>query len=86
MNARKKLSLDGAAARARIELYLAFQVVAISPELLLAAIDLHRLDSISIWDALVVRAAEQAGCDTLYTEDLQAGRRFGAVRITNPLA
>ena len=84
VNARKKLRLDGAAARARVEVYLTFDVVTVSPTLLLAAIDLNRLDSVSFWDALVIRAAEQAGCDTLYSEDLQAGRRFGPVRVVNP--
>lgn len=86
VNARKKLQLDGAAARARIEVYLSFDVVAVTPALLLAAVDLNRLDSVSFWDALVIRAAEQAGCDTLYSEDLQAGRRFGPVRVVNPFA
>ncbi len=86
VNARKKLKLDGAAARARIEVYLSFDVVTVSPTLLLAAVDLNRLDSVSFWDALVIRAAEQAGCDTLYSEDLQAGRRFGPVRVVNPFA
>ncbi len=86
VNARKKLKLDGAAARARIEVYLAFDVVTVTPSLLLAAVDLHRLDSVSFWDALVIRAAENAGCDTLYSEDLQAGRRFGPVRVVNPFA
>ena len=84
VNARKKLRMEGAAARARVELYLAFEVITISPALLLAAVDLHRLDSVSFWDALIIRAAEQAGCDTLYSEHLQAGRRFGGVRVVNP--
>lgn len=86
VNARRKLNLDGAAARARIEVYLGLDVVQITPSLLLAAVDLNRLDTISFWDALVIRAAEQAGCDTLYSEDLQEGRRFGPVRIVNPFA
>lgn len=86
VNARKRLQLDGAAARARIEVYLGFDVVTVTPALLLAAVDLNRLDSVSFWDALVIRAAEHAGCDTLYSEDLQAGRRFGPVRVVNPFA
>lgn len=84
VNARKKLNLDGASARARVEVYLAFDVVTITPALILSAVDLHRLDSVSFWDALVIRAAEQAGCEALYSEDLQAGRRFGPVRVVNP--
>ncbi len=86
VNARRKLKLDGAAARARIEVYLTFDVVTVSPSLVLAAVDLNRLDSVSFWDALVIRAAQLAGCDVLYSEDLQAGRRFGGVRVVNPFA
>ena len=82
--ARKKLGLDGAAAKARVELYQSFQVLTISPSLVLEAIDLHRLDKLSFWDALIIRAAVQAGCETLYSEDLQDGRRFGPVQIQNP--
>ncbi len=86
VNARKKLKMDGAAARARIDVYLAFDVVTVTPSLLLAAVDLHRLDSVSFWDALIIRTAEHAACETLYSEDLQAGRRFGPVRVVNPFA
>lgn len=41
----------------------------------------HRL---STWDALIVQAAIEAGCDTLFSEDLQAGRRFGGLEVVNP--
>ncbi len=86
VNATRKLGIEPAAARARIELYQALDVLSVSPALVLAAVDLHRLETISFWDALIVRAAEQAGCDTLYSEDLQAGRRYGPVRVVNPFA
>lgn len=86
VNARKKLGMDGAAARARVEVYLGFNVVTVTPSLVLAAIDLHRLHAVSFWDALVVRAAEQAGCDTLFSEDLQPWRQFGPVRVVNPFS
>ena len=39
---------------------------------------------ISFYDALIVAAACDAGCDTLYSEDMQHGRRFGALTIVNP--
>jgi predicted nucleic acid-binding protein len=41
----------------------------------------HRL---SFYDALVVASAIEAGCDTLYSEDMQDGRAFGALTIRNP--
>ena len=57
-----------------------------TPGLILAAVDLNRLESVSFQDALVIRAAEQAGCERLYSEDLQAGRRFGPVSVVNPFS
>ena len=71
-------------ARARVEVYSGLEVVEVSAALVLAAIDLHRLHTLSFWDALVVRAAEQAGCEILYSEDLQDGRRFGKLQVVNP--
>ncbi|HKW17930.1 MAG TPA: PIN domain-containing protein [Terriglobales bacterium] len=40
----------------------------------------------SWYDALIASAALQAGCEVLYTEDLQNGRILEALRIENPLA
>lgn len=40
--------------------------------------------SLSYWDALMVAAAQQQGCDALLTEDLQHDRQFAGVRILNP--
>jgi predicted nucleic acid-binding protein len=41
----------------------------------------HRL---SFYDALIVAAALEAGCDTLFSEDLQHGRTIGGLAILNP--
>ncbi len=50
----------------------------------IAAIELHRLNRISFWDAMIVHAARLAGADILYSEDLQHGAVLGGVRIDNP--
>lgn len=50
------------------------------------ALALARDHSLSIYDALVVASALEAACDTLYSEDLQNGRRFPALTIVNPFA
>jgi predicted nucleic acid-binding protein len=39
---------------------------------------------LSWYDSLIVSAAIQAGCDRLYTEDLQNGQRFGSLQVVNP--
>jgi predicted nucleic acid-binding protein len=71
-------------ARRRIETLSHLDVVGLEVDDLLAAIDLHRLHELSIWDALIVRAALLSGCRTLYTEDLQHGRRFEGLQVVNP--
>jgi predicted nucleic acid-binding protein len=81
----KKLGLSPERARIRVERLNRLDVVLIRPELILGAIDLCRLHSLSFWDALVVRSASVAGCGRLLSEDLQDGRTIDGVRIENPL-
>lgn len=52
----------------------------------LHAVDLARSHDFSFHDALIVASALAAGCDTLLTEDLQAGRRIAGLTIVNPFA
>jgi predicted nucleic acid-binding protein len=47
-------------------------------------LELAARHKLSGWDALIVQAALQGGCDTLYSEDLQAGRRFEGLEVVNP--
>jgi predicted nucleic acid-binding protein len=49
-----------------------------------AALALARDHGLSFFDALIVAAAIEAGCDTLFTEDMQHGRKFGGLTIVNP--
>lgn len=51
-----------------------------------AALKVARQYGYRIYDSLVVAAALQAGCDTLYSEDLQDGQVIGALTIRNPFA
>ena len=50
----------------------------------LHALDLARAHGFSFYDALIVASALASGCDTLLTEDLQAGRRVNGLTIVNP--
>ena len=49
-----------------------------------AALALARDDGFAFYDALIVAAAIEAGCDTLYSEDIQHGRNVGGLTIVNP--
>jgi predicted nucleic acid-binding protein len=49
-----------------------------------AAIDICRRYGYHIYDSLILAAAEQAGCTTVYTEDMQHGQTIGKLTIVNP--
>lgn len=66
--------------------YLAWEVVVNDGSSILAALDLEQRHGLSFWDALIVQAANSAGLDRLYSEDLAAGRRYDAVEVINPFA
>ena len=46
--------------------------------------DMKERWGLNYWDALILAAAERAGCDTVYSEDLSAGQTYGAVTVQNP--
>ncbi len=61
-------------------------VVAVDASLVAAAIAGSREWQISVWDALIIRAAEVAGCRRVLTEDLSHGRTYGPVVVEDPFA
>jgi predicted nucleic acid-binding protein len=80
----RKLQVDARVARRKVELLAEFDVATPDVADILAAIDLHRLHGLSFWDALILRAAKQAGCSVLFSEDMQDTREIDGVRIVNP--
>ena len=81
----RKLRLPPALIRERLDFYRRFELVAATPGLMTGALDLHVLQNLSLYDALILQAAIVSGCQRLLTEDLQHGATFGGVRIVNPL-
>ena len=73
------------AARALATQMATFAVVSVDAPLVLSAIEAGAAWGISVWDALIIRAAEIAGCAILLTEDLADGGTYGSVRVVNPL-
>jgi predicted nucleic acid-binding protein len=80
----RKLHMDASIARRKVELLAEFDVAAPEVADILAAIDLHRLHRFSFWDALVLRAAKQAGCSILFSEDMRDVREIDGLQIVNP--
>jgi predicted nucleic acid-binding protein len=87
VNLRRKAKkpLDAKATRDVVSDYLAWQVVVNTGESILEALDLEARYQVSFWDALVIQAAQAAGADIVYSEDLSDGQRYGTVRVRNPL-
>jgi predicted nucleic acid-binding protein len=48
------------------------------------AVTLARDHGLAFYDALIVASAIEAGCDTLYTEDMRHTRAIGGLTIRNP--
>ena len=87
VNLRRKAGrpLELKATRDLVADYLSWQVVVNTGDSILEALDLEARYRISFWDALVVQAAQAAGAEVLYSEDLAGGQLFGTVRVVNPL-
>ena len=49
-----------------------------------AAIELQTRYQVSFWDAMILRSAQQSGCDVLLSEDLSDGQDYEGVKVVNP--
>lgn len=78
--------LSAAAAADIVKDFSTWTVFAPRAEDVLEAIALHQRAQVSLWDALVLHAAAELGCATLWSEDLNPGQRVRGVRIRNPFA
>ncbi|HEX7491701.1 MAG TPA: PIN domain-containing protein [Candidatus Limnocylindrales bacterium] len=72
------------AAQAMVDEMARLPVVPTDAQLVLAAMAGSREWGISLWDALIIRAAEASGCSLVLSEDMSQGGRYGSVRVENP--
>ena len=69
-----------------LEPILLFRIQSMTPDVFLDAIEISRRFQLSYWDGAIVAAAQVLGCEAIYTEDLNPGQHYGAVRALNPFA
>ena len=81
-----KLGMSREAATASVRAVALFPVISADRELILDAVALAAHAQLSIFDAAIVTAAVRGGCDTLLSEDLNAGQAVRGVRVVNPFA
>jgi predicted nucleic acid-binding protein len=80
----RKLKIDIDRARKKINFFGHMDVIPADYALILNAIDLHQLYSLSFWDALIVQTALVSKCSVLYSEDMQHGVDIRGLKIVNP--
>jgi len=61
-----------------------YEVVPWTAPLLPKALEIHYRYQFAWYDSFIVTAALEAGCETLYTEDLQHGQKIESMTIINP--
>lgn len=61
-----------------------FQLIQVDPPIIRRAVGLAPLHQISYFDALMLAAAESAGCTEILSEDLSAGQSYAGVTAVNP--
>ena len=83
-NATRKLAFPAPGVRVVVESYGQWSPVPFELPLLRRAWYWMDHASVAYWDALIVAAAETAGCTYLLSEDFQAGREFDALTVVNP--
>jgi predicted nucleic acid-binding protein len=83
---KQRLQMTHDEAVAVLRLLAVFPVCPISRDLVLRAIDAKQRHHISYWDAAIIAAAQQLGCQTILSEDLNPGQEYDGVRVINPFA
>ena len=61
------------------------EVVQVNPKLIRHGVELIERYQLHFWDAILLAAAEEAGCDQLYSEDFPDGTIYNSVLVMNPL-
>jgi len=86
VNARneKKLNLTPEMELDWIQQWLLFPIQAMSAESFLEARLFHERYQVSHWDGLILAAAKESKCSTLYSEDLQTGQTYDTITVINP--
>lgn len=79
---RATVSIDEA--QAAVAALAGVPTVPADAALVRAAVALSRSAQLSIWDAMIVAAAQAGRCTRLLTEDLSHGVTFGSVTVENP--
>lgn len=60
------------------------QLIAVDGGLVRRAVEARAMYGLHFWDCMIVAAAERAGCERLWSEDLNAGQSYFGVTVASP--
>jgi len=84
VNATTKFKLPHAKVVGILESLDSYPVLALTPALFWAALEIKDRYRLSYWDSAILAAALELGCHTVYSEDLNHGQIYAGVRVINP--
>lgn len=59
-------------------------VVPVTFDIFLSATAISNRYQLSYWDGAILAAAQSAGCDAVYSEDMSPTQDYGGIRVINP--
>lgn len=83
---RKRPGMGPAAIYQAVDDLLAFGAEPITFDIVLAARRIAAATNYAWWDCILLASALELGCSHFLSEDLEDGRRIGAMSILNPFA
>jgi predicted nucleic acid-binding protein len=81
---KKRLGITEDEAMAVLRAMMGYPVLPMSGELVIRAVGIRNRYQLSYWDASIVAAAQDMGCEIIYSEDFNEGQEFAGVRVVNP--
>lgn len=81
---KTKLNMTHDDAVILLESLAAIPTCSITRELVMEAVDFGKRFNIHYWDAAIIAAAKQMGCEAVYSEDLNPGQQYDGVSVINP--
>src|SRR6202035_2274423 len=83
---KRQFRLSRSSAIEYVETWFSFPTASLNSSTVRSALQLADRFRISYWDAAIIAAARELGCDKVYSEDLSHGQDYDGVMIVNPFS
>jgi len=80
----RKTSKSADEINAALRIIAAYAFVPDTKELVYEGVNFKETCQLGFYDALMIAAANKAGCKFIYTEDMNDGQTYGNVKVVNP--